>query len=54
MKTMKTDNKGRDKEEEEKVKDKEAKQRKGDEGVRAHCESFTGLLAAAFVSFGIT
>lgn len=35
IKTMKTDNKGREKEEEEKEKEKEAKQKKGDEGVRA-------------------
>lgn len=34
IKTMKTDNKGKEKEEEEKEKEKDTKQKKADEGVR--------------------
>lgn len=46
-KTMKTDNKGREKkEEEEKEKEKEAKLKKGDEGVRAVVHSYRPALAA--------
>lgn len=46
-KTMKTDNKGREKkEEEEKEKEKEAKAKKGEEGVRAIYQSYRPPLAA--------
>lgn len=53
-KTMKTDNKGREKkEEEEKEKEKEVKQRKGEEGVRTKFQGpvVTALLNTAHSTF---
>lgn len=46
-KTMKTDNKGREKkEEEEKEKEKDAKAKRGEEGVRDIYQSYRPVLAA--------
>lgn len=47
-KTMKTDNKGREKKEEE--KEKEAKLKKAEEGVRAICSSYRPVLKSCDIT----
>jgi len=51
IKTMKPDNKGREKtEEEEKEKEKEAKQKKAEEGVRAICHSYRPVCCCSYIT----